>query len=67
MSRLILNNLMAEALDKINTDLKNDTLRNIMEYEEEANEQLPDDLKGKIRIRVGLLKDQLVAGYQEIS
>jgi hypothetical protein len=67
MSRLILNNLMAEALDKINTDLKNDTLRNIMEYEEEANEQLPDDLKGKIRIRVGLLRDQLVAGYQEIS
>lgn len=58
---------MAEALDKINTDLKNDTLRNIMEYEEEANEQLPDDLKGKIRIRVGLLRDQLVAGYQEIS
>lgn len=59
--------IINETLAIVYSDLRAENLKMIHEYEEEANKKLPAELQEKIRFRIGLLKGQLVMGYQEIN
>lgn len=63
----VISEIIKETLSKMESDLNAKKLKHITHYETEANNKLPEHIKGKIRFKIGLLNNKLSMGYQEVT